>query len=135
MQKAFVDTDISLDLLTARQPFYEAASRLFTLADKGQVKLYVSSLSFSNINYVLRKENSTAVLKRNLNNFRILVNILSVDEKIIDLALQSVFKDFEDGIQYFTAIQNNIPIILTRNLRDYKLSAIPVMTAEDFLKG
>ena len=83
----------------------------------------------------MRKENSAAVLKRNLNNFQILVNILFVDEKIIDLALQSVFNDFEDGIQYFTAIQNNIPIILTRNLRDYKLSAIPVMTAEDFLKG
>ena len=135
MQKIFADTDISLDLLTGRQPFYEAASRLFTLADKGQVKLYVSSLTFSNINYVLRKENSAVALKRNLNNFRILVNILPVDEKIIDLALQSVFNDFEDAIQYFTAIQHKIPIILTRNLRDYKLSAIPVMTAADFLKA
>jgi hypothetical protein len=63
------------------------------------------------------------------------VNVSTVDEKIIDLALQSVFSDFEDAIQYFTAIQNNIPVILTRNLKDYKSSAIPVMTADDFLKA
>lgn len=72
--------------------------------------------------------------RRFLNNYRILVIILPVDEKIIDLALQSLFKDFEDAIQYHTAVQNNIPIFLTRNLRDYKKADIPVMTAEDFLK-
>jgi len=51
------------------------------------------------------------------------------------LSLQSLFKDFEDAIQYYTATQNNVPVILTRNLKDYKQSAIPVMTAEDFLKN
>ena len=135
MQKIFADTDISLDLLTERQPFYKAASRLFTLADKGDLKIFVSSLTFSNLHYMLRSDNSVAASRRILNNYRILVNVLPVDEKIIDLALQSVFNDFEDAIQYFTAIQNNIPVILTRNLKDYKSSAIPVMTADDFLKG
>ena len=135
MQKVFADTDISLDLLSERQPFYKAASRLFTLADRGELKIYVSSLTFSNLHYVLRGENTVAASRRILNNFRILVNVLTVDEKIIDLALQSVFKDFEDAIQYFTAIQNNIPVILTRNLKDYSSSSVPVMTADDFLKG
>src|ERR1051326_8546700 len=72
--------------------------------------------------------------RRILNNYRILVNVLPVDEKTIDLALQSVFKDFEDAIQYYTAVQNNIPVFLTRNLKDYKKAAIPVTTAEDFMK-
>jgi len=135
MQSAFVDTDISLDLLTQRLPFYTAAATLFTKADKKEIKLFVSALSFSNLYYILKSENSGAESRRILNNYRILVNVLPVTEKIIDLSLQSLFKDFEDAIQYYTATQNNVPVILTRNLKDYKQSAIPVMTAEDFLKN
>ena len=134
MDTVFVDTDISLDLLSTRQPFYQAAAKLFTLADRKEIKLCVSSLSFSNLHYILRGENSAAEARRILSNYRILVNVLAVNEKIIDLALQSLFKDFEDAIQYYTAVQNNVPIILTRNLKDYKQSAIPVMTADDYLK-
>ena len=134
MQKIFADTDISLDLLSKRLPFYNAASHLFSSADKSEIKIYISSLTFANLHYTLRSENSLSETRRILNNYRILVNILSVDEKIIDLALQSLFKDFEDAIQYYTAIRNNIPIFLTRNLKDYKKADIPVMTAEDFLK-
>jgi len=135
MQSAFVDTDISLDLLTQRLPFYTAAATLFTKADKKEIKLFVSALSFSNLYYILKSGNSGAESRRILNNYRILVNVLPVTEKIIDLSLQSLFKDFEDAIQYYTATQNNVPVILTRNLKDYKQSAIPVMTAEDFLKN
>ncbi|MEO5945340.1 MAG: PIN domain-containing protein [Chitinophagaceae bacterium] len=134
MDNVFVDTDISLDLLTNRQPYYSAAAKLFTMADRKAIKLHVSSLSFSNLHYILRSENSATEARRLLSNYRILVNVLVVNEKIIDLALQSLFKDFEDAIQYFTAIQNNVPVLLTRNLKDYKHSAIPVMTADDYLK-
>lgn len=135
MEGVFVDTDISLDMLAARQPWYHAAARLFTKADKKEIKIHVSSLSFSNLHYVLRSENTTAATRRILNNYRILVNVLAVNEKVIDLALQSLFKDFEDAIQYYTAVENNIAVILTRNLKDYKNSTIPVMTADDFLKN
>jgi predicted nucleic acid-binding protein len=135
MQKVFADTDISLDLLSKRIPFYNAASHLFTHADKGEIKIYVSSLTFSNLHYILRSEITLTETRRILNNYRILVNVLPVDEKIIDLSLQSLFRDFEDAIQYYTAVQHNIPILLTRNLKDYKKAAIPVMTAEDFLKS
>jgi hypothetical protein len=82
----------------------------------------------------LRGENTATETRRILSNYRLLVNVLPVNEKIIDLALQSLFKDFEDAIQYFTAVQQNIPVILTRNLKDYKQSDLPVMTADDFLK-
>jgi|SRR4029079_931042 predicted nucleic acid-binding protein len=134
MKKVFADTDISLDLLSNRMPFYNAASHLFTHADQSEIKIYISSLTFANLHYILRSENSLSETRRILNNYRILVNVLAVDEKIIDLALQSLFKDFEDAIQYYTAVQNNIPVLLTRNLKDYKKAEIPVMTAEDFIK-
>lgn len=135
MEKVFVDTDIVLDLLSNREPFYFASANLFSAADKNEIKIYVSSLCFANLNYILSKQFSADQAKKKLLKFKTLVTVLSVTEKVIDLALSSDFKDFEDGIQYFTAIENSIKILLTRNLKDYKSAEIPVMTAEQFLKG
>lgn len=134
MEKVFVDTDIILDLLGAREPFYKSAAILFSKADNNKVKIYVSSLSFANLNYILSKQYSANQARKILLKFKALVNVLSVSDKIIDLALSSDFKDFEDGTQYFTAIENNIDIFLTRNLKNFKNAKVSVMTAEQYLK-
>src|SRR5687767_4176414 len=135
MKKVFVDTDIILDLLSMREPFYSHSAYLFSEADKEKIKVYVSSLSFSNLNYILSRQYSADQSRKKLLKFKTLVNVLPVNDKIVELALSSDFKDFEDGLQYFTAIENNLKIILTRNLKDYKTAEITVMTAEQFLKG
>ena len=134
MKKVFVDTDIVLDLLAERQPNYPFAAKLFTLSDKGKVNLSVSAITFSNLNYILAKQFSNEKARQILTTFKVLVKILSVDEKIIELSLSSDFSDFEDAIQYYTAIENNITTLLTRNLKDYKTAKISVMTAEDYVK-
>ena len=108
-------------------------ARLLTLSDKGKLSIYVSSLSFSNLNYLLSRQYSQKDARRILNKFKVLVNVLGVDDKIIGLSLNSEFKDFEDAIQYYTAIENNISTLITRNLKDYKYAQIAVITAEDFL--
>ncbi len=135
MEKVFVDIDIVLDLLSNRQPFYIHSANLFSAADKNEIKLYVSSLSFANLNYILSKQYSADRARKKLLKFKTLVTVLSVTDKVIELALSSEFKDFEDGIQYFTAIESNIKTILTRNLKDYKSAQISVLTAEQFLKS
>ena len=66
--------------------------------------------------------------------FKTLVTVLPVTDKTVELALSSDFKDFEDALQYFTAIENNVKTLLTRNLKDYKTAEITVMTAEQYLK-
>ena len=133
MEKIFIDTDIALDLLSERLPHYTYAAQLFTLADKEKLLIYVSSLSFSNLNYLLSRQRSNKDARRILNKLKVLVNVLSVDEKIIGLSLNSEFKDFEDAIQYYTAIENDLSTLITRNLKDYKYANITIMTAEDFL--
>jgi predicted nucleic acid-binding protein len=133
MEKIFVDTDIILDLFSKRAPFYMPSAMLFSLVDKGHIKLFVSSLSFANLNYVLSRQYNASQARKLLLKFKTLVTILAVNDKIIDLALSSDFKDFEDGIQYFTAIENNLKTFLTRNLKDFKVAQIPVMRAEQFL--
>ncbi len=134
MEKIFVDTDIVLDLLSNREPFYIHSAKLFSAADKNEIQIHVSSLAFTNLNYILSKQYSTDKAKKRLLKFKTLVTVLAVNDKIIDLALASDFKDFEDAVQYFTAIENNIKVLVTRNLKDYKSAEIPTMTAEQFLK-
>ena len=134
MDKILVDTNIVLDLLGKREQFLPEAQVLFSLADRKKVKLHVSSLTFANTYYILTKELKSNDVRKTLRKFKLLVEILSMDDKIIDLSLNSDFKDFEDAIQYYTAIENKLSIILTRNLKDFKLSKLPVMSAKEYLE-
>lgn len=133
MDKVFVDTDVCIDLLSGRMPFNKSAELLFSLADTGKIKICVSSLSFSNIDYVLLSQYSTTHSRQIIAKFKTLVQVLSVNSKTIDLAIASDFNDFEDAIQYSCAIEHNLTTIITRNLKDYKKSTIKVLTPETYL--
>jgi predicted nucleic acid-binding protein len=135
MKKLLIDTNIVLDLLAKREPYYEDSARLFSLADKKQVNLSVSSLTFANTHYTLMKVKNSKESKLILRKLKLIVDVLSLDDKVIGLALNdSDFEDFEDSIQYFSAIENNVDIIITRNLKDFKKSTLPVMTPGQYLQ-
>ena len=134
MSKILIDTNIVIDLLAKRDPFYKSAARLFSLADKQKLELSISSLTFANTNYVLSRLKTIQEAREILRRFRVLVKVLQLNDKLIDLALNdNNFKDFEDGLQYYTAIENEQDIIITRDLKDFKESKIPVMTADEYL--
>jgi len=135
MINILLDTNIIIDLLAAREPFYTEAAELFSLADKKTIKLSVSALSLANTHYILSKFTNGQEARKILRNFKVIVDVLPLDDKIVDLALNSEFRDFEDAIQYFTAIENEQKLIVSRNKSDFKSSKIPVMTASEFLKS
>ena len=134
MMKLLIDTNIVIDLLAKREPYYIDSAQLFSLADRKQLTLSVASLSFAFTNYMLAKLKTPDEAKAILRKFKLLVDVLPLDDKILSLALNDKdFTDFEDGLQYFTAIENDQEMIITRNLKDFKKSKIPVMTAGQFL--
>lgn len=133
MKKVFIDTDIILDLFTQREPFYLPAAKLFTLIESRRIRGYVSSLIFSNLYYIIRKQRSREKAISILRKLKTLVTVLSVDDAIIELALSSQFSDFEDAIQYQTAKQHRIDCIITRNIKDFKESDIEALTPDMFL--
>ncbi len=135
MEKVFVDTDIILDLLAQREPHYQYSAKVFSMADLGEIKLCVSSLSFSNLNYILSKQFTSEQARKKLLTFKALVTVLNVSDKSVDLALNSDFQDFEDALQYFTALESKISTLLTRNLKDYKKADVSVLTAEQYIKS
>lgn len=135
MKRIFVDTNIVIDLLSRREPFFEEAAELFSLADKKQVELSVSALTIANTSYALLRQMDSKKAKSVLSKLRLILKILPLDDKIVGLALNDdSFSDFEDSLQYFTAIDYEQELIITRNLRDFRYSSIPTMTAKQFIE-
>jgi len=134
MSRLLIDTNIVIDLLAKRHGFYEEAAELFSRADKKELVLTISALTFSNTNYILTKLKSAKEARVILRKFKVLVEILSLDEKVTELALSNdLFTDFEDALQYYSAIASQVDVIITRNKKDFKASKIPVLTAKEFL--
>lgn len=135
MKKIFIDTNIIIDLLAKRDPFYDEAAMLFTLADKQKIGLSVSALTFANTNYILLQSKRPDEAKLILRKLKLIVQVLCLDEKIVGLSLNdNDFKDYEDALQYFTALENGVDVIITRNLKDFQKAKLPVMTAAQYLE-
>jgi predicted nucleic acid-binding protein len=132
--KVFVDSDVIIDVLAAREPFYQNSSKVLSLAHTNKIQVIVSALTFSNAFYMLRKFSDRHNAIKNLNVLNALATTASVTDQEIKLALSSGFTDFEDAIQYYTALSAGCQFIITRNVGDYKLSDIPVFAPAEFMK-
>ena len=130
--KVFIDTNIVLDLLLQRRNFLINAEKIFSLAYKGKIVLYFSAVSFVTVTYYLGKHTNKDI-KAVLEDLCKIVKILPFNQRIIENTLHSNFKDIEDGYQYFTAKENNIRIMITRNVKDFLVDDISIVTPEEFL--
>jgi len=133
--RLFLDTNVMLDLLGERIPFYDSIAQVATLADQGKITMVVSALSFATVSYFLTKYEGANNAIDKLRKFRVISEICDLDELTIEKGLNSDFSDFEDALQYFGALKSNCNIIITRNAKDFKKAQIPVMTADEFLAG
>jgi predicted nucleic acid-binding protein len=133
MEKLFIDTNIMLDFLGEREPFYESIAKIATLAEKEKLTMVVSPISFATVNYFLSKFENSKIAREKLRKFKVLCSVCSLDEQTIEKGLNSSIEDFEDAIQYFSATDSGCDIIITRNGKNFKQSLLPVMTAEEFL--
>ena len=134
-KRVFLDTNVMLDFLGERKPFYDSIAKVATIAEKGNLTMVVSPISFATVNYLLSKYESDKIAKEKLRKFKIISEICSLDEQTIEKGLNSSFKDFEDALQYFSATESNCELILSRNGKDFKKSLLPVMTPDEFLKS
>ena len=133
-KKILIDSDIILDVIAERESFYESAAEIFELGYAKKLDLYTTAIVLANVFYILRKKFGTEKSMEILKNLRLIMNILPINEKTVDAVFISKFKDFEDGLQYFSAKENGIQAIITRNVKDYKEKDILIQTAEEYLK-
>lgn len=136
MNSIFLDTDIILDVLAYREPFYQDSAAVLTLIEERHLVGYTSSLIFANLYYILRRLRSREVALASLRKLRTLVTVLPVDVQGIDFALYSAFTDFEDAIQCYTATHHQLGYVITRNIRDYQAAdsaKITICAPKEFL--
>ena len=133
MKRLFIDTNVLVDFFEKRHPFFNEIAKISSLAENKQFQLVASSLSFVNVFYILSKKIEKKLILESLKKYRILCEVSAIDELVIDKSLFSNFSDFEDAVQYYSAINANCDIIITRNEKDFKNSEIPVMSPTEFL--
>ena len=132
MKKIFLDSDVILDMLLKRPGFYLPSANIIALAYERRINAVTSSVAFVIVHYFLDKYDRNNKFQL-LTRIRSVISILEVGETVIDLALKSGLNDFEDTVQYYTALKANVDFIITRNIKDYKQSTIPVLTPDQFL--
>ncbi len=134
MQKIFLDTNIIIDFLGEREGFYEPAAKILTLADQKKIQIYTSPTSISNTFYLLSKFENTKIALEKIRKFIVLCSISIMDDEVVEKSINSDFRDFEDAMQYFSALASKCDLIITRNEKDFKNALIPVMNGESYLE-
>ncbi len=130
--KIFVDKDVILDVLLERKDF-EYSRELLTRVEQKQHSAYTSPIIFTNSFYVISKLRDKKKAWSALKKIRLLFNVSSVNQQVIDLALASEFSDFEDAVQYYSAITLKVDYLITRNKKDYVATQIPIATPQEFI--
>ena len=132
--KILVDTNILLDVLDARKEFYEHSAAVWTLIETGQVEGYISAISFNNINYIIARKHSAKKAHQVMVLLRDIFKVVALTPQIINQAIDSSFADFEDALQYFSAVHVQADVILSRNVKDFRKSDISVLTPAEFIE-
>lgn len=135
VSKLFIDSDVVIDFFTDREPHANPASELFDLNEKGKIKLYLSAVSINNIYYIVRKYLGHKKTLEVVEELADMTEIIGTTKKEIVQALKNNFKDYEDSVQYSSALTiKGIEAIITRNVKDYRNSKIAVLTPINYLK-
>lgn len=132
--KVFLDTNVLIDVLTKREPFYSNSAKIWTMVEKNLVKGYISAISVNNIYYIIKKlkgkNEAEQIVDKIIKDFK----IISLTYEILKLSRTINKKDFEDIIQYFSALQKGCEFIITRDIKDFPKKEIKVIEPSEFIE-
>ena len=132
--KILIDTNIIFDLALIRMPFYEEADEIFYLIEQNKIQGFVSATTVTDIYYVLRKQKGKEWTLTFLKRLTKLCTINPITEQVIHQALNNSYKDFEDDIQYYSALANHLDALVTRNIKDFPNSNLLILTPSQLIK-
>lgn len=132
--RIFWDTNILIDLLTDARINHPIALKLLTYHIEHKIAIHLTHITLANVDYILAAHHDVYDFTKRFNNMRSFSKICIMDNKQADLALNSDWKDFEDALQYQSALAARCDYIITRDLKGFKKSKITVLTPEQFLE-
>ena len=131
--KIFLDTNILMDVLLARQPFCLHAAHLLDLCAEGRLDGHVSTISFPTLAYILRKGHTPEYVRQKLHVLTDIVTPVDFTAALLKQAMTLPFDDLEDAMQTVCAMSCGAEAIVTRNVKDFTDSGIPAFAPENFL--
>ncbi|MCA9407619.1 MAG: PIN domain-containing protein [Candidatus Omnitrophica bacterium] len=134
MKKIFIDTDVFLDTILDRKPYSDFSKKIVGLCERNNIEGYTSALVIANIYYIIKRLANKKKAMQAIANIRSLIKVLSVTDKEIGESINAEFDDFEDGVQYFVAMNNKLNCFITRNVKDYGKASIGILTPEEYLQ-
>ena len=130
--KLLLDTNILIDILSGREG-YEESLQILRLCEV-KIKGFISAISVTDIMYIMRKQLSPEKVREAVSTLLAIVDVVSVTKSDINAALGGSFRDFEDAVQASCAARLKADYIVTRNAKDYRLSAVKAITPADLLQ-
>ena len=131
--KLFLDTNVVIDVIAAREPFVADSRAIFNLCETGKAEGTVSALTLCTVSYVLRKFVSPGTMRTKLSELRNILSPIDLSVSLLDKAISSSISDFEDAVQFYTAVYSEADYIITRNIKHFPQDNIPVLTPTEFL--
>jgi predicted nucleic acid-binding protein len=133
VKKLLIDVDVILDVLGKREPFFAASANLWARIEKGSIRGYLATHAVTTLFYLIRKARGKNLARESIRDILSVFEIAPVDKRDLLLALELDFTDFEDAVQFAAAKQMSVDFIITRNIKHYRKSTIPVLTPDLFL--
>lgn len=131
--KVFLDANVIIDVVLNRTDFVEESSKVLQLGLDGECELCASDITFTTVSYYARKQRTTDQLYEVMQTLRDIIDVAPSGKLAIDWALLQKSRDFEDAVQYYTALRSGAEYIISRNVRDYPYNDIQVLTPHEFL--
>lgn len=133
--KLLIDTNVVLDVLLRREPFFRTAAEVLSLTQRDEVREYVSASAITDIYYIANKQMKDRDAVRDLlKRLLMIVSVAAVSEREIQNALNLAWGDFEDSVQYSVALLNEMDGIVTRNPSDYQEANMRIWLPEQTLE-
>ena len=135
VNRILIDTNILLDYLLTREPFYEVAKEVVRTCTEGDTKGCIAAHSITNMFFILRKDYDAEERREMLINLCTIFDVEGIAKNKLLVGLQNVdFADFEDCLQTECAKAYGAEYIVTRNIADYNASEITAILPKDFLE-
>ena len=134
MKTVFFDTNVMIDVIGRRQQFCLPSLQIMSLADRGMLRVCVSAMSYATASFILSRDNKQIDIISEFAKFAKITIATPVDAATIESSIRSEFDDFEDAMQYFSALHEPVDYIVTRNKKDFKAARIPVFEPQEFIE-
>ena len=132
--RVFLDANILISVLNKEYPLFTHSARLVSLSDNKNFQLYTSPLCLAIAFYFAEKKSGRRLAKKKIDLLVENLRLTSIDESITKKALKNPqIDDFEDGMQYYSALERSCQVIITENKDDFYFSEIQVLGCEEFI--